>query len=68
MPRPDQTTDTLPALLTPREVLRVLRLKPQNGPQALYRLRKAGRLPSTRIGKAFLYPKQGVCELLSGQR
>jgi len=56
----------LPELLTGDEVLKAVRLTKIDPGQALYRLRKSGRLPGIRIGKSYKYKREDVARLLSG--
>ena len=55
----------LPSMMTPCEVLEVLRLDHAQHPEAvLYRLRQSGRLHGVRIGRQFIYSREEVMRLL----
>jgi excisionase family DNA binding protein len=65
-PNPTSTAihlDTLPDVLTPVEVARVLRL----GRNTVYECLRTGTIPSIKIGRKLLIPKDELRRLLAGQ-
>ena len=63
----DHLTTAVPRLLTPGEVLRLLRLDHVKTPSCvLFRLRNKG-LPALRVGKTYKYPADAVLQYLQSQ-
>ena len=59
-------SSALPKLLTGREVLDCLRLRPREPSKCLYTLRQRG-LRAVKVGLEYRYPQSGLAEFLAAR-